>query len=131
MKDLAIWPGKYVGMTYTHTACLEEYIMCVLTKLAHSNASQLGKQLHEMAKLKDYLHHQKRQLATSTQLNAKLSVLGPTNQLSVTVSSTVTPPPCNVKGGPAEMRAAPALYDDDNIHRRDAGDYATAELYRE
>ena len=38
MKDLAIWLGKYAGVTYTHVACLEEYTTCALTKMAHSNA---------------------------------------------------------------------------------------------
>ena len=131
MKDLAIWLGKYTGVTYTCTACLEEYDTCALNKTAHSNASQLGKQLHEMAKSKDHLHHQKRQLATSMQLNAELSVLAPTNQLSVTVSSTVARPPCNVKGSPTGMQLAPAPYDNDDIHMRDASDDATAKLYGE
>ena len=39
MKNLAIWLGKYVGVTYTQAACLEEYATCALTKMAHSNAS--------------------------------------------------------------------------------------------
>ena len=39
MKDLAIWLGKQVGVTYTHTAQLEEYTMCALAKMVYSNAS--------------------------------------------------------------------------------------------
>ena len=55
MKDLALWLGKYVGMSYICTTCLEGYTMCTLTKMAHSDASCLGKHLHEKAKTKDHL----------------------------------------------------------------------------
>ena len=85
MKDLAIWLSKYAGVTYTCAACLEEYATCMLTKMAHSNASWLRKWLLETAKSKDILHCQKRWLATSTRLNVELSVLAPTNQPSMTV----------------------------------------------
>ena len=47
LKDLAIWLGKYVGVTLTHTARIEEYAVRALAKMAHSSASQLGKHLHE------------------------------------------------------------------------------------
>ena len=59
MKDLAIWLGKQVGVTLTHTAKLEEYAVHALAKMAHSSASQLGKHLHKMARTKDCLDHQK------------------------------------------------------------------------
>ena len=55
LRDLAIWLGKYVGVTLTHAARIEEYAVHALAKTAHSNASQLGKHLHEMAWTKDRL----------------------------------------------------------------------------
>ena len=55
LKDLAIWLGKYVGVTLTCMARVEEYTACALAKTAHSSASQLGKCLHEMAWTKDCL----------------------------------------------------------------------------
>ena len=84
-----------------------------------------------MMKSKDTLHHQKKQFATSTQLDAELLVLAPTNQPSITVSSTVTPPPCNVQEGSAEMQPTLAPYNDHDVHMRDASDNATAKLYGE
>ena len=57
LKDLAIWLGKYVGVTLTHAAKIEEYAVCALATMAHSSASQLGKCLHEMAWTKDHLDH--------------------------------------------------------------------------
>ena len=39
LKDLAIWLGKYAGVTLTHTAKIEEYAMCALAKTAHSSTS--------------------------------------------------------------------------------------------
>ena len=39
LKDLAIWLGKYVGVTLTHTAKIEEYAAHALAKMAHSSAS--------------------------------------------------------------------------------------------
>ena len=59
LKDLAIWLGKYAGVTLTHMAKIEEYTTCALAKTAHSSASQLGKCLHEMVWTKDQLNHQK------------------------------------------------------------------------
>ena len=56
LKDLAIWLGKYAGVTLTHAAKIEEYAACALAKTAHSSASQLGKHLHEMARTKDHLN---------------------------------------------------------------------------
>ena len=43
LKDLAIWLGKYVGVTLTCAAKIEEYAACALAKTAHSSASQLGR----------------------------------------------------------------------------------------
>ena len=39
LKDLAIWLGKQVGVTLTHSAKVEEYAACALAKMAHSSAS--------------------------------------------------------------------------------------------
>ena len=56
LKDLAIWLSKYVGVTLTCTAKIEEYTARALAKMAHSSASQLGKCLHKMARTKDHLN---------------------------------------------------------------------------
>ena len=64
MKDLAIWLGKYAGMTYIHMTCLEGYAMCTLSKTVHTNAAHIDKHLHEMAKSKDHLNHKRRHLET-------------------------------------------------------------------
>ena len=53
LKDLAIWLGKYAGVTLTHTAKIEEYAARSLAKTAHSSTSQLGQCLHKMAQTKD------------------------------------------------------------------------------
>ena len=55
LRDLAMWLGKYAGVTLTHTARIEEYAVHALAKMAHSSASRLGKHLHEMAWTKDHL----------------------------------------------------------------------------
>ena len=39
LRDPAIWLGKYVGVTLTHTARIEEYAVHALAKMAHSSAS--------------------------------------------------------------------------------------------
>ena len=39
LKDLAIWLGKYAGVTLTCVAKVEEYAACALAKTAHSSAS--------------------------------------------------------------------------------------------
>ena len=39
MKDLAIWLGKQVGVTYTREAKLEEYAAHALAKTTHSSTS--------------------------------------------------------------------------------------------
>ena len=55
LRDLAIWLGKYAGVTLTCAARIEEYAVHALAKMAHSSASRLGKRLHEMARTKDCL----------------------------------------------------------------------------
>ena len=40
LKDLAIWLGKYVGVTLTHMAKIEEYAAHALAKTAHSVRGQ-------------------------------------------------------------------------------------------
>ena len=49
LRDLAMWLGKYAGVTLTRTARIEEYAVRALAKMAHSSTSRLGKHLHEMA----------------------------------------------------------------------------------
>ena len=39
LRDLAIWLGKYVGVTLTCTAKIEEYAVRALAKMAHSSTS--------------------------------------------------------------------------------------------
>ena len=39
LKDLAIWLGKYAGVTLTHAAKVEEYAAHALAKMAHSSTS--------------------------------------------------------------------------------------------
>ena len=39
LRDLAIWLGKYAGVTLTRAARIEEYAVCALAKTAHSSAS--------------------------------------------------------------------------------------------
>ena len=39
LRDLAMWLGKYVGVTLTRTARIEEYAVHALAKMAHSSAS--------------------------------------------------------------------------------------------
>ena len=39
LKDLAIWLGKYAGVTLTHMAKIEEYAAHALAKMAHSSTS--------------------------------------------------------------------------------------------
>ena len=56
LRDLAMWLGKYTGVTLTRAARIEEYAAHALAKTAHSNASRLGKCLHETAQTKDCLN---------------------------------------------------------------------------
>ena len=35
LRDLAIWLGKYAGVTLTHAARIEEYAVCVRATLEH------------------------------------------------------------------------------------------------
>ena len=62
LKDIAIWLGKYVGVTLTRTAKIEEYAVHALATTAHSSTSQIGKHLHETAQTKDHLDRQKQWL---------------------------------------------------------------------
>ena len=39
LRDLAMWLGKYAGVTLTHTARIEQYAVHALAKKAHSSAS--------------------------------------------------------------------------------------------
>ena len=39
LKDLAIWLGKYVGVTLAHPAKIEEYVAHALAKMVHSSTS--------------------------------------------------------------------------------------------
>ena len=39
LRDLAMWLGKYAGVTLTRTARIEEYAVHALAKTAHSSAS--------------------------------------------------------------------------------------------
>ena len=88
LRDLAIWLGKYAGVTLTHTARIEEYAVRALAKTAHSSASRLGKHLHEMAQTKDRLDRQKRWLIESTKLDSELSMISPTTQPSATTNES-------------------------------------------
>ena len=56
LRDLAMWLGKYAGITLTRAARIEEYAVHALAKTAHSSASRLGKSLHETAWTKDRLN---------------------------------------------------------------------------
>ena len=130
MKDLALWLGKQAGVTYTHAARLEEYAMHALTKIAHSNASQLRKHLHEMAKPKDRLNHRKQWLVAFKQLDTELSVQAPTNQSSMTASSAVTPHPFNTEKSPTETWPTLAPYANGNVHMGNINDSMTDNLYQ-
>ena len=89
LKGLAIWLGKYVGVTLTHAAKIEEYAACALPKMAYSSASRLGKHLHEKAWTKDCLDCRKQQLIESTK---ELSVIALTNQPSAMTNSVIALP---------------------------------------
>ena len=39
LRDLAMWLGKYAGVTLTHAARIEEYAVRALAKMAHSSTS--------------------------------------------------------------------------------------------
>ena len=130
LKDLATWLGQYVGVTLTHAARIEEYIVHALAKTAHSSASQLGKCLHEMAWTKDRLDCQKRWLIESTKLDSELLMISPTTQPSAMTSTGVAQPPCVKEGGSTEMRPALALYSDGNVLMDNVDDSVTDDLYQ-
>ena len=100
----AIWLGKQAEVTYTH--------------------------LHEAARTKDHLNRQKWWLVESTQLDAELLVLAPTNRSPVTASPAVAPPPYNTKGGPTEMQPTLAPYTDSNVHMGNVNDSVIDNLYQ-
>ena len=129
MKNLARWLGKYAGMSYIHAVQLEGYAKHAPAKMAHSDASQIRKHLHEMAKTKDHLGCERMWVEMLRQLNKELSVWAPTNQLSVTDFS-VTPPPYNAKGGSTETWPVLAPYKASNIHMGDVDDSVTNDIYK-
>ena len=130
LRDLAIWLGKYAGVTLTHAARIEEYTVCALAKMAHNSASQLGKHLHETAWTKDRLDRRKRRLIESTKLDSELSMISPTTQPSVTTSSVITQPPCDKEGISTETRPALAPYSDGDILMDNVDDSVTDDLYQ-
>ena len=130
LKDLAIWLGKYVGVTLTHAAKVEEYAAHALAKTAYSSASWLGKHLHETAWTKDHLDHWKQRFLESTKLDSELLVIALTNQLSVTTSSAIAPPPCDNEGGSTETRPALAPYSDGDVLIGNVDDSVTDNLYQ-
>ena len=130
LRDLAIWLGKYAGVTLTHAARIEEYAVRALAKMAHSSASRLGKHLHETAQTKDRLDRQKRQLIESTKLDSELLMISLTTQPSATTSSVVAQPPCDKEGGSTEMRPALAPYSDGDILMGNIDDSVTDDLYQ-
>ena len=127
LRDLAIWLGKYVGVTLTCVARIEEYAVRALAKMAHSSASRLGKCLHKMAQTKDRLDRQKRWLIESTKLDSELLMISLTTQPSVTV---IAQPPCEKEGGSTETRPAPAPYSDGDILMDNINDSVTDDLYQ-
>ena len=129
LRDLAIWLGKYVGVTLTCAAKIEEYAVRALVKMAHSSTSRLGKRLHETAQTKDRLNCQKRWLIKSTKLDSELMMISPATQLSATTSSVITQPPCDKEGGSTEMRPAPAPYSDGDVLMGNIDDSVTDDLY--
>ena len=130
VRDLAIWLGKYVGVTLTCAARIEEYAVCALAKTAHSSASRLGKHLHETAQTKDRLDCRKRQLIKSMKLDSELSMISLTTQPSATTSSVIAQPPCDKEGGSTETRPAPAPYSDGDIFMDNVDDSVTDDLYQ-
>ena len=129
LKDLAIWLGKYAGVTLTCTAKIEEYAARALAKMAHSSTSQLGKCSHETARTKDCLNCRKQQLMESMKLDSELSMISLTNQPPVTTSSVITPPPCDNEGGSTETRTL-APYSDGNFLMDNVDDSVTDNLYQ-
>ena len=130
LRDLAIWLGKYAGVTLTRAARIEEYTVHALAKTAHSSASRLWKCLHKTARTKDCLNRRKRWLIESTKLDSELSMISPTTQPSATTSSVIAQPPCDKEGGSTEMRPAPAPYSDGDVLMDNVNDSVTDDLYQ-
>ena len=130
LRDLAMWLGKYAGVTLTRTARIEEYVVCALAKTAHSSTSQLGKCLHETSWTKDHLDCQKQQLIESMKLDSELSMISPTTQPSAMTSSIVTPSPYDKEAGPTETRPTLAPYSDGDVLMGNINDSVTNDLYQ-
>ena len=130
LRDLAIWLGKYAGVSLTHAARIEEYAVRALAKMAHSSTSQLGKCLHKTARTKDRLNCQKQRLIESMKLDSELSMISQTTQPSVMTSSIVTQPPCDKEGGSTETRPTPAPYSDGDVLMGNVNDSITNDLYQ-
>ena len=130
LRDLAMWLGKYAGVTLTCAARIEEYAVRALAKTAHSSASQLGKRLHETAQTKDCLDCRKRWLIKSTKLDSELSMISLTTQPSVMTSSVIAQPPCDKEGGSTETRPVPAPYSDSYVLIGNFDDSVTNDLYQ-
>ena len=130
LKDLALWLGKYAGVTTTRAARVEEYATRVLAKTAHSSASRLGKRLHETAQTKDRLDRQKRRLLESTKLDSDLSVIAPTNQPSAMTSTVIALPYLDNKEGATETKPVLAPYNDGDVLMGNVDDSVTDDLYQ-
>ena len=130
LRDLALWLGKYAGVTNTCAARVEEYTTCVLAKMVHSSTSQLEKHLHETARTKDHLDRRKRWLLGSTKLDSDLSVIAPTSQPSATTSMVIALPSSDNKEGTNETRPAPAPYYNGDILMGNVDDSVTDDLYQ-
>ena len=61
-------------------------------------------------------------------LDSELSMISLTPQLSATISSVVTPPPCDKEGGSTETRPAPSLYSDGDVLMGNIDDSVTDDL---
>ena len=130
LRDLALWLGKYAGVTTTCVARVEEYTTRVLAKMVHSSTSRLGKRLHETARTKDRLDHRKRWLLESTKLDSDLSVIAPTSQPSAMTSMVIAFPSLDNKEGTTETRPVPAPYNDGNVLMGNVEDSVTDDLYQ-
>ena len=130
LRDLALWLGKYAGVTTTCAARVEEYTTRVLAKMAHSSTSRLGKRLHETARTKDRLDRRKRQILESTKLDSDLSAIAPTSQPSATTSTVVAFPSLDNKDGTTETRPVPAPYNDSDVLMGNVDDSVTDDLYQ-
>ena len=79
MGELALWLGKYTGITHDRTLWVEAYTTCALSKAPHSNAARLGKYHQETAMVKDHLTRKWMRLEKSQQLDKELYTLAPSS----------------------------------------------------